>query len=39
MVIGNRHLGYDKKLGRLFGKHNVKLVASNAKFVVLQATK
>lgn len=39
MVIGNRHLGYDKKLARLFGKHNVKLVASNAKFVILQATK
>ncbi|WP_353496824.1 methyltransferase [Vibrio sp. CB1-14] len=39
MVIGNRHLGYDKKLTRLFGKHNVKLVASNAKFVILQATK
>ncbi|USD59746.1 methyltransferase [Vibrio sp. SCSIO 43140] len=39
MVIGNRHLGYDKKLARLFGKHNVKRVASNAKFVILQATK
>ncbi|MFA0084515.1 methyltransferase [Vibrio sp. E150_011] len=39
LVIGNRHLGYDKKLEKLFGKHHVKLVASNAKFVILQATK
>ncbi|MBY6198884.1 methyltransferase [Vibrio hangzhouensis] len=39
LVIGNRHLGYDKKLARLFGKHKVRLVASNAKFVILQATK
>jgi 16S rRNA (guanine1207-N2)-methyltransferase len=39
MVIGNRHLGYDVKLTRLFGKQNVKLVTSNNKFVILQATK
>ncbi len=39
LVIGNRHLGYDGKLARLFGKSNVKLVASNKKFVILQATK
>ncbi|MDF2154381.1 methyltransferase [Vibrio sp. CAU 1672] len=39
MVIGNRHLGYDAKLKRLFGERNVKLVASNNKFVILQATK
>ncbi|CAH0526722.1 methyltransferase [Vibrio hippocampi] len=39
LVIGNRHLGYDKKLSRLFGRSGVKLVASNAKFVILQAIK
>ncbi|WFB48745.1 methyltransferase [Vibrio coralliilyticus] len=39
LVIGNRHLGYDVKLSKLFGKLNVKLVASNKKFVILQATK
>lgn len=39
LVIGNRHLGYDVKLSKLFGKPNVKLVASNKKFVILQATK
>ncbi|MGF1775622.1 methyltransferase [Vibrio nomapromontoriensis] len=39
LVIGNRHLGYDKKLEKLFGKRQVKLVATNAKFVILQATK
>ncbi|MGF1907891.1 class I SAM-dependent methyltransferase [Vibrio kasasachensis] len=38
-VIGNRHLGYDVKLKRLFGKSNVTLVAANKKFVILQATK
>lgn len=39
LVIGNRHLGYDVKLSRLFGKNNVRLIASNKKFVILQATK
>ncbi|ROV62270.1 methyltransferase domain-containing protein [Vibrio ponticus] len=39
LVIGNRHLGYDVKLKRLFGKSNVSLVASNKKFVILQATR
>ncbi|NAW68078.1 methyltransferase [Vibrio sp. V27_P1S3P104] len=39
LVIGNRHLGYDIKLKRLFGKSQVKTVASNAKFVILQAIK
>ncbi len=39
LVIGNRHLGYDGKLKRLFGKNQVKTVAANNKFVVLQATK
>ncbi|KJY82273.1 50S rRNA methyltransferase [Vibrio galatheae] len=39
LVIGNRHLGYDGKLARLFGKPNVNVVASNKKFVILQATK
>ncbi|EHK9003636.1 methyltransferase [Vibrio vulnificus] len=38
-VIGNRHLGYDGKLKRLYGDKNVKLIASNSKFVILQATK
>ena len=36
-VVGNRHLGYHAKLKRLFG--NCDIVASNAKFVVLRATK
>lgn len=39
LVIGNRHLGYDIKLARLFGHTQVKTVASNNKFVILQATK
>lgn len=39
MVIGNRHLGYDIKLSRLFGRSQVKQVATNNKFVILQATK
>lgn len=39
IVIGNRHLGYDVKLKRLFGQSNVDVVASNNKFVILQATK
>ncbi|QSX42673.1 methyltransferase [Shewanella cyperi] len=34
-VVGNRHLGYHIKLKRLFG--NCKTVASNGKFVILQA--
>ncbi|MCL1073689.1 methyltransferase [Shewanella dokdonensis] len=36
-VVGNRHLGYHTKLKRLFG--NCHTVASNQKFVVLQAIK
>ncbi|MHC6528179.1 methyltransferase [Vibrio proteolyticus] len=39
LVIGNRHLGYDGKLTRLFGRAQVKTVAANNKFVILQATK
>jgi len=39
IVIGNRHLSYDAKLARLFGKPNVKVLATNNKFVILQATK
>ena len=39
LVIGNRHLGYDGKLNRIFGKRNVSVVASNKKFVILQASK
>ncbi|CAM3512618.1 Ribosomal RNA large subunit methyltransferase G [Vibrio aerogenes CECT 7868] len=39
LVIGNRHLGYDGKLTRIFGKTSVKTVAANKKFVILQATK
>ncbi|UZD57491.1 methyltransferase [Shewanella algae] len=36
-VVGNRHLGYHIKLKRLFG--NCKTIASNGKFVILQASK
>ncbi|MET7481566.1 methyltransferase [Streptomyces sp. NPDC005538] len=36
-VVGNRHLAYHVKLKRLFG--NSRLVASDAKFVVLKAVK
>ncbi|MFQ6372154.1 methyltransferase [Shewanella sp. YIC-542] len=36
-VVGNRHLGYHVKLKRLFG--NCQTVASNQKFVILQARK
>lgn len=36
-VIGNRHLGYQQKLKKLFG--NCELVASNAKFVILSSKK
>lgn len=39
LVIGNRHLRYDVKLVRLFGKQQVKTVAANHKFVILQAIK
>ncbi len=39
LVIGNRHLGYDNKLIRLFGKANLRQIAVNKKFVILQATK
>lgn len=38
-VIGNRHLGYDVKLARLFGKSHVRVIANNSKFVILQAIK
>ena len=34
-VIGNRHLGYQKTLKKIFG--NSELIASNAKFVILRA--
>jgi 16S rRNA G1207 methylase RsmC len=36
-VIGNRHLNYHLKLKRLFG--NCRVIASNKKFVVLEAKK
>nr|WP_086939004.1 methyltransferase [Thaumasiovibrio occultus] len=36
-IIGNRHLGYHVKLKRLFG--NVNTVATNNKFVILEAQK
>ncbi|MGB0893880.1 MAG: methyltransferase [Parashewanella sp.] len=36
-VVGNRHLGYHIKLKRLFG--NCTTIASNGKFVILQAVK
>ncbi|MCP4291551.1 MAG: methyltransferase [bacterium] len=35
LIVGNQHLGYHIKLERLFG--NCTVVASNKKFVVLQA--
>ncbi|OLQ75952.1 50S rRNA methyltransferase [Photobacterium proteolyticum] len=37
IVIGNRHLGYDGKLRRLFG--NVSVIAQNNKFVVYRSGK
>ena len=36
-VVGNRHLGYHGRLKRLF--RNCDIVATNAKFVVLRASK
>lgn len=39
IVIGNRHLGYDVKLARLFGEANVETLELNNKFEVLQATR
>ena len=36
-VIGNSHLGYQLKLKKIFG--NSKIVATNAKFVICEATK
>jgi len=36
-VVGNRHLGYHVKLKRVFG--NAAVVASNAHFVVVRATR
>ena len=36
-VIGNRHLGYHKRLRSIFG--NLETIASNAKFVVLSSQK
>ncbi|WP_369958725.1 methyltransferase [Pseudomonas benzenivorans] len=36
-IVGNRHLGYHAKLGRLF--RGVEQVAATPKFVVLKATK
>jgi 16S rRNA (guanine1207-N2)-methyltransferase len=36
-IVGNRHLGYHAKLGRLF--RGVEQVAANPKFVVLKARK
>lgn len=36
-VVANRHLAYHAKLQRLFG--NCKTIASNSKFVILEATK
>lgn len=36
-IVGNRHLGYHKRLKQLFG--NVTLIDSNKKFVVLKAKK
>jgi 16S rRNA (guanine1207-N2)-methyltransferase len=36
-VVGNRHLGYHARLGKLFA--NCRIVASDSKFVILAATK
>ena len=36
-IIGNRHLGYSVSLKKIFG--NSRLIAQNAKFVILQAKK
>jgi len=36
-VVGNRHLGYHSRLGRLFG--NCRTLATDSKFVILSATK
>lgn len=36
-IVGNRHLDYHIKLDRLFNNHEV--IASNAKFVIMKATK
>jgi 16S rRNA G1207 methylase RsmC len=36
-VVGNRHLGYHSKLGRLFGR--CRPVAADRRFVVLSAVK
>ncbi|MEZ9929126.1 methyltransferase [Vibrio breoganii] len=39
LVIGNSHLGYPAKLGRLFGPNKVKVVANNKKFTIVSAEK
>lgn len=36
-IVGNRHLGYHVKLKRIFG--GAKVLASNAKFVILESEK
>jgi len=36
-IVGNRHLGYDVSIKKLFG--NSKVMESNKKFVVIKATK
>lgn len=36
-IVGNRHLGYHLKLKRIFG--GAKVLASNAKFVILESEK
>lgn len=38
LVVGNKHLKYDQKLKRLFGKQ-VSLIAQNNKFVIFEAIK
>ena len=37
IVIGNRQLGYDEKMKRIFG--NVKKIAQNSKFIIYQSGK
>ena len=36
-IVGNRHMNYHSKLGKLFG--NCRTIAANKKFVVLEAVK
>ncbi len=39
LVVGNRHLDYQIKLSRLFGREQVTIIAENSKFMVIEAIK